>query len=345
MQQKLVSPNLIFIDVTPFCNLKCVHCYSGKLRNVTEIPFFKLKVLIDTFAKMNVFSVDIVGREPFVRKDILKIIKYIKSKNIMVNIATNATLLTEEIVAELSTIGVGKIQVSIDHSDSRIHNTFRRNKCYNKTLAGIKLLTKYNIDVVVCTTLTNFNFADLENIIKIIIPLNVKYYRVRMLIPDERSKKYLVTKKQYKSVVKDIFNLNKKYKEDIIIRQLPHSFLLSKNIPYLTDKDISVPCASCVSRLSVTYDLKATPCIALSDIYSENINNNFKLIWKNGKIISQWRSIFKNIKGKCSICGYRYFCGGGCRAVVYGVTKDICESDPFCWFDPYKINGDKYENK
>jgi radical SAM protein with 4Fe4S-binding SPASM domain len=332
------------MDVTPFCNLKCDHCYSGKLRDITEISFIKLKNLIDSFAKMNVFSVDIVGREPFVRKDIIKIIKYIKSKNIIVNIATNATLLTEKIVKELSSIGIGKIQVSIDHSNSKIHNKFRRSNCFDKTLIGINLLTKYNIDVVVCTTLTNFNYDDLENIIKIIIPLKAKYYRVRMLIPDDHSKKYLITKKQYKSVVRNIFDLNKKYK-NIIIRQLPHSFLMSKNIPYLKNKDISIPCDSCVSRLSITYDLKATPCIALSDIYFEDINNNFELIWKKGNIIMKWRLIFKNIKGKCSICGYRYFCGGGCRAVVYGVTKDIYESDPFCWFDPYKANGDKYEIK
>lgn len=339
MQRKMLYPELVFIDVTPHCNLKCKHCYSKDIVAPKEMSLLEIKHLIKEISEQ-VINFDIVGREPFMHKNIIDIISCAKKHRLVVNIATNATLINEKIAKKLKQLKVNQIQVSIDHSNRNIHNDFRRSDCFDKIVRGIEYLVKQNIEVVVCTTLTNFNCDDIENIINFIYPLGVKHYRIKTLICDENSKQYQVNKNQYKSVVKKMWDLRNKY-PGLYIHQMHHSFLFSKDKKYLPNKDINIPCGACINRISITADKKMTPCIAISHLYNTDFIS-FNDTWQNSLMIKNWTRVFKSIKGKCSYCGYRYFCGGGCRAAVYGITGDITASDPFCWYNP---KGVKYEIK
>jgi radical SAM protein with 4Fe4S-binding SPASM domain len=55
-------------------------------------------------------------------------------------------------------------------------------------------------------------------------------------------------------------------------------------------------------------------------------------IWKNSEMLKVARSIRHNLKGKCSVCAYKFSCGG-CRAYAYATTGDILASDDGCWIN------------
>jgi len=52
-----------------------------------------------------VFQVAIGGGEPFLRKDILKILEYLHKKGMMITISTNGSLLNNEILKEAKNYG------------------------------------------------------------------------------------------------------------------------------------------------------------------------------------------------------------------------------------------------
>jgi len=93
-------------------------------------------------------------------------------------------------------------------------------------------------------------------------------------------------------------------------------------------------CGAGTNKLQIDTNGNVTPCIALAHLYSAPIKKGLVEEWQNNPIFNQWLKTFTLIKGKCNICGYRYICGGGCRANVFGVTNNIFSSDPWCWFQP-----------
>ncbi|PIR71460.1 MAG: hypothetical protein CO145_01755 [Candidatus Nealsonbacteria bacterium CG_4_9_14_3_um_filter_37_13] len=334
----LVTPETVYVDITPKCNLRCRHCYSAD-KNIKpkEKSYKQVCKILDDLAAAKVFKIHLVGREPLMRKDFEKIINYASQHKFVIGVATNGTLITPSIAKLLSERNIDGVQISIDSICPEKHNDFRRNpNAFSLTFHGIELLRKYNVKVCIATTLTNFNFNELKKIADFANELGAYYYRTRLLIGNDINQNFQITRKQYKYAVQILFNLKNHYKT-MKVEQLHHSFLFENKIQYDPSRSLTkLPCNAGYSRCSLTYDFKITPCIALAKLYSAPIKKSFKEEWQNNAVLDRWRNIVKSIKGKCAICGYRYICGGGCRANVFGATHDILSSDPWCWFNPYK---------
>lgn len=58
--------------------------------------------------------------------------------------------------------------------------------------------------------------------------------------------------------------------------------------------------------------------------------NTLDEIWKDSQMFRVARNIRQNLKGKCSVCQYKFACGG-CRAYAYAATGDILAEDSGCW--------------
>jgi len=116
-------------EVTTACNLGCIHCHavSGNPGS-NELSTEEGKKLIDQIAQMGNFRTLIyTGGEPLVRPDIFELLHYSKRAGLANIIATNGTLIDEEMAWKLKECGVVCNAISIDATDPNIHN-FVRNK-------------------------------------------------------------------------------------------------------------------------------------------------------------------------------------------------------------------------
>lgn len=332
---RLLAPDTLYIDITPRCNLQCQHCYSGWGNiNLKEKRYKEVCDILKQAIKAKIFKIYFVGREPLIRKDFGKIIGYISQKGCIIRVASNGTLINPEIAKNFASYNINSVQISIDSVSAEKHNMFRgNNNAFSLTVRGIELLKKQGINVCIATTLTNFNFKELKKLADFAYKLGAYYYRTRLLIGNPHNKKFQINKQQYKYAVETLFNLKNHYK-NMIVEQLHHSFLFKENIEYDPTRSITIPCGAGISRCSLTYDFRITPCIALAHLYSAPIEKDLSKEWQNNDIFNRWLKIFTSLKGKCSTCGYRYMCGGGCRANVFGVANNILSSDPWCWFEP-----------
>ena len=81
--------------VTKRCNLNCPHCSISAGANVTTDDELNTKEgasLIEDVAKLGSVKFVFTGGELFVRKDIFKLIEYATSFGMLVEVATNGTL-------------------------------------------------------------------------------------------------------------------------------------------------------------------------------------------------------------------------------------------------------------
>ncbi len=90
------------IEVTPYCNMKCVHCYVSHCRWEEHIlSYIEFCRIIDEIAEEGCLWLLLTGGEPLQRKDFLDIYTHAKKKGMFVSIFTNGTLVTPDIARYL----------------------------------------------------------------------------------------------------------------------------------------------------------------------------------------------------------------------------------------------------
>lgn len=88
----LNAPICLTWELTYACNLSCIHCLSSSgRRDRAELTTKEALDLIDTFAEMKIFYINIGGGEPMVRKDFFTIIDHAIKRRVGVKFSTNGT--------------------------------------------------------------------------------------------------------------------------------------------------------------------------------------------------------------------------------------------------------------
>jgi radical SAM protein with 4Fe4S-binding SPASM domain len=141
-------PESIFIEPTNTCNLKCPLCPtgSGKMkRRKGFLSFENFKKIIDEIGDYIYYLTLTNYGEPFLNKDILKIISYAKSKKIIVSILTNAQLIDRLCAAGIVDAKLDNIVISMDGSCQTSYEKYRVGGELYKVIEAIKLIREERV--------------------------------------------------------------------------------------------------------------------------------------------------------------------------------------------------------
>ena len=159
-------------EVTRSCNLACVHCRASSLRGpyageLNTAECFKLLDQIAAFAKPVII---LTGGEPLLREDIYDIAAYGTGKGLRMVLATNGTLVTEEITRKMIASGIQRVSVSIDGRDAASHDAFRGVPgAFDGSFQGIETMKKAGLEFQINTTVTQMNLKQVPEILKMAI--------------------------------------------------------------------------------------------------------------------------------------------------------------------------------
>ena len=107
-------PLRVMFELTYRCNFNCKHCYIPKsYRNRGELTTQEVFLVLDELKDIGCFYLGFTGGEPFVRKDIMEILRYAGRKGFEVIVYTNGSLLNEKIIKELATLRLNKVDITI----------------------------------------------------------------------------------------------------------------------------------------------------------------------------------------------------------------------------------------
>ncbi|MFW9972529.1 MAG: radical SAM protein, partial [Candidatus Odinarchaeota archaeon] len=181
---RLMFPLKVEFELTKKCNLSCNHCMIKNIEvessHKEELSTDEIKKTIDYLNKKNIIEIQFTGGEPFFRKDLPDIAKYVDKKKIKVLISSNGTIISEEVAKKLSSCNFLSVEISID-GDEKNHDNIRGNGSYNKAIRGIEILRRYRIPVMIETVVNKNNFVNIPFIYTLSKKLGAYRYVVHNL--------------------------------------------------------------------------------------------------------------------------------------------------------------------
>jgi MoaA/NifB/PqqE/SkfB family radical SAM enzyme len=150
----------LWFNTGTLCNIECRNCYiesSPKNDSLAYLTFEEVKSFIDEAVDKNLGTNEIgfTGGEPFMNKDIMKMIDYSLRKGLKVLVLSNAMKPMLNRTKELIKLNHSNltIRVSIDHYQKEKHEEIRGKNTYYVMLQGLKWLNENNFNYTLATRL------------------------------------------------------------------------------------------------------------------------------------------------------------------------------------------------
>jgi heme b synthase len=368
VKKEKITPRLQMVawEITRSCNLFCAHCRSSSTAGAyeDELSTEECLRLIDGILEVGKPVIILSGGEPLLRHDLFKVAKYAVEKGLRVVMGTNGTLITDEVAAELKTIPISRVAVSIDFPTPELQDKFRgKAGAFQAAMAGIKRLRQTGIEVQINSTITRLNIRYLNELLNLALEAGAVAFHPFMLVPTGRGKRLEAVElspKEYEQTLNWVYDRQKKLGNRIffkptdaphyqrIVRQRdsrtnPQGVLLGEKSATKARKDatnsMTRGCLAGTGFCFVSHRGRVQGCGYL-DVEAGNIRDkSFGEIWMNSMLFRELRDL-SNIKGKCAICEYKRVCGG-CRARAYESTGDYLEAEPYCIYEPVALRSNR----
>jgi MoaA/NifB/PqqE/SkfB family radical SAM enzyme len=275
----LQAPLTIKWGITRRCNLNCKTCYSKKKigEELSKEEVFKV---IDQLYSLGIPHIIFGGGEPLVRNSFLEIVEYATNKGFVVDIDTNGILLEKKLIDKLNSLGIKRIDISLDGFNEKTNDYIRGKGTFRKIRNSIKMLKSKKFYVGVGVVITSENLNSLEKIAKLLNKLKVDevHFLKFKLLGNGKKNDFLFPKESWENVCKKIRAISKIHKSLKIYIESSRCGIMFKTATILPEGDV-------------------TFCPLYDGIASiGNVKNeSFKKIWK--KLLDQ------NKYRKCIFCG------------------------------------------
>ncbi len=345
------EPKWIAWEITRRCNLKCVHCRSSSEMEAKGHPDFSTEEAFRVIDDISGYAKPVMvlsGGEPLLRKDVFDIAKYGTGKGLRMCLASNGTLVDDDICEKIKESGIRIVSLSLDGSTEEVHDDFRKQKgAFAGTVNAARLFKKYGIEFIVNSSFTKRNQEDIPKVYKLAKELGATAWYMFMIVPTGRGEDImgeLISKEEYEELLDWHYEMEKD-ENDILVRPTcaPHYYrvVLQKKkekgdkFERRTLKFSTGGAKGCIAGQLIALidvDGNVLPCSYFPKAAGNIREQSFKEIWEKSALFEDLRD-FKKYKGRCGSCEYVNVCGG-CRARAYAVTGDYMDEEPFCGYIP-----------
>ncbi|MCB2194407.1 MAG: radical SAM protein [Bacteroidetes bacterium] len=346
--KNIITPILAQWDVTAGCNFSCPFCLSssGK-RSKNELDFKQACTIIDKLHSSGVLFLRFLGGEPFYRKDMLEVMKYVAKKGMLMVFSTNGSLITKKTAKTLKEIheNISYFQISLYGTNRQYYHEFTTNsKSFSLVEKGINILKEYNLKPYLFWVLTDKNINQLEAAYELTRKWELPALRISLKLNlgrgkinhDDNSKRNPNLWSQAIEKLLTLKSLVDKYKQprvELHARPLLGEYLYKQvGLPFFY-----IPCKAATTMLYLDSEGRCSPCpfgYFMPESYCSYLNlkgANMNLlehevseIWQS-ELFESYRRLYdpelhpKEINKNC-----RHFKSGNCSPCIY--TPCICNS-------------------
>ena len=340
------APFQVVWDVTYACNLRCKHCYATAGKPLDdELTTEEAIDVIDRLDRLGVTIIAFSGGEPLVRRDIFELVSHASDKGMYVAIATNGTLITEEMARKMRETGVGYVQISLDGLKST-HEAFRGVEgCFDRTVQGIRNAVKAGLFVNVSMTVTKYNYHEVPAVVELCEKLGVDWFMHYNFIPTGRGGNIVnadITPQQREELLKWLYEKN--YSSGISLLSTAPQFVrvaLQCEGSIVPTHFYNIEAGDRLRQLAefiggcgagrFYFAIRANgdiqPCVFFPLKVGNVREDDLEDLWLHNHVFEDLRD--KDLLEGCGSCNYRYVCGG-CRARAYSYFGDYLKPDPGC---------------
>jgi len=330
-------PITVAWELTLTCNMRCMHCGSsaGDTRG-HELTTPEALDLCSQLQELHTKYINLTGGEALLRKDWNVIGKEIKDRGMNVSVLSNGLALNEKIIAELRSVGVYAIAISLDGGTPQTHDCIRGVPgSFEKCLQGLEALTSEGLPTTVITTVHKGNIQELP-LIRDRILGKAKAWQIQIAVPIGRfPKEFILSKEEFYAVALFIAAMKKRYSVKELAVMGAHSIgYHSQLIRNTMVSPVWKGCQAGISVLGIQSNGDIKGCLSLPDSFIEgNIRQRQVAdIWNDPHAFPYSRSCSESdLKDQCASCRFGRTCKGGCTTVSASLTG-AAHNDPYCLF-------------
>ncbi len=347
MQNKL---RLVFWETTAGCNLECIHCrrldVSTQLMNddLTTKESFEL---VDAIAEAGNPILVLSGGEPLFRPDIFDIARHAVDIGLTVALATNGTLVDEEMAKKIVASGVSRVSISLDGADAETHDKFRKLKgSFDQAVRGFNHLKDQGMGMQINCTIAKHNQDQLRDLYDLAVNMGAEAIHIFMLVPVgcgvEIADDQMLPADKYEELLNLFYDLSKEAVIQTKATCSPHYFRIMRERAKeegvkITPKThgmaaMTKGCLAGTGVCFVSHKGEVFPCGYLPVEAGHIKKQKFVDIWKDSPVFEKLRQP-DLLGGKCGECEYKKVCEG-CRARAFYETGDYMAEEPYCIYTP-----------
>lgn len=202
--------NYLRLAVTDRCNLRCNYCMPEEginfVKNEELLTIEELCSIAKMLVAKGIDKIRITGGEPFVRKDIMILMRYLAKLEGLkeISVTTNATLIGPHI-QELKELGITNVNVSLDAIEKSTFEKITRRKQYETVHENLIRLISEGFDVKInCIVLEHQNEQEIIPMVDLTKHLNVSVRFLEEMPFNGGSKTFKTIKWNYKNILSHI---------------------------------------------------------------------------------------------------------------------------------------------
>lgn len=292
----------IHIEIVNECNERCLHCYIPhdlKTKTIDSSLFYRI---IQEGRDMNIINVTMSGGEPLLHKDFLGFLSRCRELDLSVNVLSNLTLLTDDILNEMKKNPLLSVQTSIYSMDSKVHDAITKVQgSLDKTKAGVLKLLKAGIPVQISCPIMKQNKDSFTGVVKWGNENNISVAIDYVIFAAYDHTNCNLVNRLSLDEVRDAFDkqLTKEY-AGYLHDAAKEKYAVTENDPI---------CSICRYYFCVSAKGDVFPCVGWqTNKIGSLFDKSIKEIWENSKDIKRLREIKRSSFPKCVFCEDRGYC-------------------------------------
>lgn len=283
-------PERIEIEPTNRCVFRCLKCehtyWNEKNKDMT---FEQFKHIVDQFPNLKACSPTGIS-DQFLNKDYLKMLRYLKSKGIFVNIFDHFFHIKEEIARELIDISVDRIWMSIDAATKETYEKLMVGLDFEKVTTNLKNFIKLKREMKsplpeICFhfIVTKDNYREMPEFLDLVRSLTVEdnssYHLVQFtrLIPFKENELLAPPEVIPEEIMKEVEDKARKCKIRLDCHNIPKKLdcpireCTAWNVPFFTVDGDVYPCCALTER-----NMRS---LIKKHVFGNIFEKSFKEIW------------------------------------------------------------------
>jgi AdoMet-dependent heme synthase len=309
------------------------------------------------------------------RPDIWELATEARRVGLPTALATNGTLVNEDVAWRIKDVGFRRVSISFDGPDAPTHDQFRGDGAFIASIAGFRALRDVGMSMQINTTIAKHNFRKLDETYRLALDMGADALHLFMLVPvgcgAELSPEIMLDSDEYEQTLNWIFDRSLENKLHLKATCAPHYFRVvrqrakadgrpmpPRSLPATgmgrsaggsgghghgnghthADSAMTSMTKGCLAGQAVcfvSHTGEVFPCGYLP-VSSGNVTETpLPEIWRRSPVFADLRDDSK-LEGKCGCCEFSKVCMG-CRARAFAQTADYLAEEPNCNYTPVRM--------
>jgi mycofactocin radical SAM maturase len=328
-RQGLAAPICLTWEITYACNLRCRHCLSSSgRRRPDELSTGEAKQLIDVWAAMQVFYINVGGGEPMLRRDFFDLMDHALTRGIGVRFSTNGSRIDAAAARWIAARDYLDLQISIDGARAETNDRIRGEGAFAQAFAAMTRLAGEGISFKINATVTATSYPEIDDLYALAGRFGAGL-RLTRLRPTGRGLAVWQGLRPSPAQNRGLYAWLQDHPDVLTGDSFFHLSAYGAPTAGLN----LCGAGRIVCCVDPRGDIYACPFTLAPEFRAGNVRDpgGFAAIWRDAVLFRALRS--GQGAGQCSGCDAYRRCHGGCMAVKHFTGRPLDAPDPDCIFE------------